>query len=551
MGFDIPPPGLPTGVSATIPFALYCDGTTYQNLMTVQVGPNAPPGPLSIPLRGTTSTGTVCTATATVQIAEVISVVWDEFSVFNTPLDTCPNNGGKRIFPDWLEPDESIGVIQRQVNLRAQISPVIEGCMVQFRSWDVDDPFDQNNSSMSNVSVIDANTSGPDNRPVGGPDSGVSQWSDAADSSGVAQKTLVISMQPGNNYRAGASTRAGKLAAVTQAQADSGIPPQGVRFSQMLTVWRKLNVEVDSMDSEPLTTAGRSPDWDDFDAIFLTHGASTTMFTGRGLTTPLGQLAGLGPDHYEGGVLVYSLPTRIFPVLHDLANFDTQLQMYRVTITADGTVSPQDELTYLSSIAIIRDDDQFAQQLPLPYQVAGDAFIQSAYGRAYIQIQQQDSLNPRPLVPFDTNLSDIELMSGDGYDDFQDTLSQNAFWTSLVIMAYQPAELADADPDPWIGMNNTGGADNPAYDPAFGFGTTINDSDNASVIFIEVHRDIGSRTENDLSHTIAHEIGHASSFTGNEDDDHNEGGLMSPGAPSSQCCFSAQSLTRFRSVTKW
>ena len=380
MGFDIAPPGLPTGVTATMPFSFYCNGTTYQNLMTIQVGPNAPPGPLTIPIRGTTSTGTVCTATATVQIAEVISVVWDEFSVFNTPLDTCPHNGGKRIFPDWLEPDNIIGVIQRQVNVRAQISPVIEGCMVEFRSWDVDDPFDHNNPSMPNVSLIDGNASGPDNRPVGGPDSGVGQWSDPADSSGVAQKTLVISMQPGNNYRAGASTRPGKLAAVTQAQADANAPPQGVRFTPMLTVWRKLHVEVDSMGAEPGTQIGRNPDWDRVVVESVTENQTTTVFRVRGLTQPTGQLASGEEDHYEGGSLaVPGLSQNQFV----LGSIDVFLGgFFRADITTQGTLTPTESTAAVGQIAMLYDDDAPGDALPFFYPLNQDQFIKGAYRQA-------------------------------------------------------------------------------------------------------------------------------------------------------------------------
>ncbi len=108
----------------------------------------------------------------------------------------------------------------------------------------MDDPFDQNNSGMPNVSVIDGDTIGPDNR---GSDPGVVTGTGTTDVNGEARFTVTVSMQPGNNYRAGASVVQIAINATTQAQADTNSPPQNVLFTNMLTVWRKLWVERDTM----------------------------------------------------------------------------------------------------------------------------------------------------------------------------------------------------------------------------------------------------------------------------------------------------------------
>jgi hypothetical protein len=152
---------------------------------------------------------------------------------------------------------------------------------------------------------------------------------------------------------------------------------------------------------------------------------------------------------------------------------------------------------------------------------------------------------------FDLELSDSEVSAGVGYDNSQDIFSQNAYWTSLVIIAYQPGTSTDGDPDPVTGPNNSGPATNPNYDIGFDFGVTPEDSDNASVIFLEVHRDIGTWAGKTLPHTIAHEVGHSAGPPNNGDDEHNEGGLMSAGAPVSECCFTGQTLRRFRESVKW
>ncbi|UCC31910.1 MAG: hypothetical protein JSU86_06455, partial [Phycisphaerales bacterium] len=67
----------------------------------------------------------------------------------NLPIDDDTiNNGGRRIFPGKASSDDAFSGIRNKVPLVATISPVVEGCTVHFKVWDVDDPFDQNNPNM-------------------------------------------------------------------------------------------------------------------------------------------------------------------------------------------------------------------------------------------------------------------------------------------------------------------------------------------------------------------------------------------------------------------
>ena len=90
------------------------------------------------------------------------------------------------------------------VGLFSATKRTIAGQTVYFKVWDVDDPFDQLNPGMVNVDVIDNNTTGPDNR---GTEALILPWAASATTGadGRACVTFTVSMQPGNNYRAGAS----------------------------------------------------------------------------------------------------------------------------------------------------------------------------------------------------------------------------------------------------------------------------------------------------------------------------------------------------------
>ena len=104
---------------------------------------------------------------------------------------------------------------------------------------------------------------GPDNRPAG---ESFPPYTRTTDAAGKASVTITVTMQPGNNYRAAAALTPAAIGQATQAAADSlsavfesptgdwrrngdfsSYYPCQTRWSPMLTVWRKLHVETDSM----------------------------------------------------------------------------------------------------------------------------------------------------------------------------------------------------------------------------------------------------------------------------------------------------------------
>jgi len=86
----------------------------------------------------------------------------------NPGLSRGPNNGGRRIFPDRISPDDEQGAERRLVDLVAKVEPPASGVWVYFEGFDVDDPFDQlhgpnSTDPMPDVNLIDADTVGGDN----------------------------------------------------------------------------------------------------------------------------------------------------------------------------------------------------------------------------------------------------------------------------------------------------------------------------------------------------------------------------------------------------
>ena len=84
----------------------------------------------------------------------------------NLPLDTCPNNGGKRIFPGKKTLDDDLPERRRKVWVTAKMTRPISGVPVYFKSWDVDEPGTDEQPIDTN-----GNDSGGDNR--GSPNNGM------------------------------------------------------------------------------------------------------------------------------------------------------------------------------------------------------------------------------------------------------------------------------------------------------------------------------------------------------------------------------------------
>ncbi len=183
-----------------------------------------------------------------VTVVEVISV---EFEALDSPLDPNPGNGepdtatGLRIFPDRQTPADAIN--RSKVRVKATVDPPQEGCTVSFKSFDIDDP-------SSNTTPVDPNGSaGNDNR--GTPKIGaLSAPSAQTDTTGVAIADFTVTKQPGDNFKVVATGNGGDfLDSLTVDGVDikdaegNTLPTPQAKVTEMLTVWRRVHIEVDSM----------------------------------------------------------------------------------------------------------------------------------------------------------------------------------------------------------------------------------------------------------------------------------------------------------------
>lgn len=189
-----------------------------------------------------------------------------EFQTINSAItedNPVSLGGGQRIFPDKQTPTDNVN--RRIVRVSAQLAPAIDGqpvydpnVRVYFRNYDVDDPSidpiidPDGNVGNDNRDNVNGSTAGELSR-CAGYENGICYGT--TDSNGVATVDFTVTMQPGDNFVLAASTDRSYLAGVTEngtGLRDSGgneisMSSARARRTQMLSVWRRLHIEVDSM----------------------------------------------------------------------------------------------------------------------------------------------------------------------------------------------------------------------------------------------------------------------------------------------------------------
>jgi len=427
----------------------------------------------------------------------------------NTDLDANPNQGGgKRIFPDkQTYGDESPD--RRKVRVVATyIGPVLENRHVYFKSFDVDDP--------STSTVIDTNGNvGNDNHPPGA--GTLSPVEIVTDGDGKARVTLTVGMAPGDNYRVAASLDSTKVQEpyLTQTMADTDAPPPGVVFSPMLTVWRKLHVELDSMEAVLTSGAEQNQVVGTADSYAYNSGTNeTTVDLGQDLDDCWEEDKA---SHFENGSYTPSGASSYTP-LRTIGHYGDD------DLVVQGNCS-------LSKDYVLRDDDSFTLLPRLP----DTGLLNSVFDDCYI-LCVNDAPGSNDDVPFKRNLGGQTTNSADvlaAADIGSDSYEADDYWAAYILSGYQLGYDYDRDPDAEGGP--AGGTDQDHYQ--------------ASVVVLENIRDAATYVPGlDATileqQTVVHEIGHQILESGA----HTPATIMNALLPvqSSQCKFSDADIHSIR-----
>lgn len=373
-----------------------------------------------------------------------------------SPLDANPAGaGGLRVFPEKQTPTDSS--IYDRVKVVARLNKPIAGVGISFSWYDMDDP------SSDNLAVDSNGSAGQDNR---GDHQYLKFFSDlVTDANGEARLVMKLAKQPGDNLRFSAS--AVGSTATAQSNVMKTVVSSGIELTvngralpvssttstlapllatPMLTTWRRLHIERDSMgmvanNFETRTVTG----------VTLTHVGWVVELGGRALYD----------QRFEGGRVVLSggpLGTISVPILVSSAH--TVLVQSGVSAAWIGSsvkLYDDDDMNFNDGASM---DGDTGEDVPMPdigWMQDSDDPLRNKFARAFI-IPTYDLGRGDGALPFFLNMpksdstvsysSDAEFLSVAKFDNFA-LRNDPDFWAVYLLGAYQSP--IDYDRDPSVG----------------------------------------------------------------------------------------------------
>lgn len=310
------------------------------------------------------------------EVFTVFAISTIEYVNINSPLDDHPTYSvfgcgsqaacGKRIYPDRQFRDDTTS--RRRVRVRATLTSPISGQSIYFRSLDLDDP-------SSNDTAVDKDGAGAaDNRgntPNGilsavGANGTTNTHTGTTNGSGVAEADFLVTMNPGDNFMVAASGNQTVVNGITASgitlkdSVNNTLPTATAKSTLMVTVWRRLNLEVDNM-GEVL---------DGSNSIVGITG--TGFLSGGNTVVPLGTT--LDDGRFESGkIWIDDTPY-------------TVISSTTTTVTLPGTLNPG---KLANQFFLLYDDDNYDSTGPLE----GDENQTSIETRTALE-KMQSSDNP-------------------------------------------------------------------------------------------------------------------------------------------------------------
>lgn len=415
---------------------------------------------------------------------DVVSVEWLPLTD-NAPLEDNPGNGkpntayGKRIFPEAVSivPVDAHAEQRDKVLVRAKISVKQAGLKVHFKCFDVDDP------SLDAPYDTTAGPDGDDNRffvmnQMSSPDALTIL---AADGEAYATVQCRVLNVPGANFRVAAAASAFALKGLTVKHSDTGTNAglvtgndeqpalPDVKLTPLLTVWRRLHVEVDSMGTVAGNTitgqiVGRNPGQENNTSVVATD-----------------QVLEDDADRFENGRLKDSA-NKEFVVL--ASTIDPLVLTVRNQL--DGSSPAVGAFTLV-------DDDKLKDGDDVPSPLL--TVLVSKFRPAYIEVlldKGGDPTSETTTAPFLLNLNNDSVEYLESIATLSRTVqSTNEFWTTHCIGAFQPPRPNDSDPNI---SPTTGYGGISSRKTAFSFYETINEG--------------SGYTQEQQATLLVHEIGH-------------------------------------------
>jgi hypothetical protein len=311
----------------------------------------------------------------------------------------------------------------------------------------------------------------------------------------------------------------------------TGLHPQ-IKRSPILTTWRKLHLELDSMASgldNPVSDKNIDDTW------------NNTPHTGESGAEINGWNTDRDEGQYEGGELTVSgVPP--FEII-----FDDKRLLFDDTVYVIGNICP-----YENQSASFTDDDV----CPLPRKVDW-SLMNSKFNPAYVQAVEEDGVYD-PDATFIVNVGNSEDNANDAGLPVRNRTTSEGYWMVQVLSCHQGVRPSDFDPDVWYHWHSDSNFEWGDTDPAlFGQSPTggVGEGYNISNVFLETIRDYAAYnawfasthppysffTASQIEQTtVVHEVGRIFGC------DTLDGGIMQDGAEDPALNFTAVSLDKIR-----
>jgi hypothetical protein len=442
----------------------------------------------------------------------VVSVANVELLAIDSPLDSNPNaGGGLRVFPDKVSPSDSAN--RRRVRIRATLTAAVPDISVYFRSFDFDDPSTDATAVDSNGSSPNDNRGSPRNGTLySGSSSTTGILGTFSNSSGLAEVELEVTLHPGDNFGVAVAVRGAVISGISVGASGTSLvdgsgnslPTVRGKATQMLTVWRRLHIEVDSMAAVTgnmaqglMTSSVPNPLLNRSDVVVNTA---------------------LDFRRFEGGVL--AIPgVGIFPVLiNGINNIGVQ---GLVPTSASGlpfVLVDDDDFNSDDSTAKDGDDAEDVDSLTTTFSLMQDSDdpAANAFAPAYIRPIYDgggNTSNDSGRVPFVLNVASgsVETQINLGHDS--EAAEGNDFWVVYMQVGYQGRPDADEDPN---GEGATGGTSvTYATGHTATSEATVPRGGPGSLVYMETMRDFGLLFPTTAApHEVGHQMGLADAPTG-------------------------------------
>lgn len=497
----------------------------------------------------------------------VFEPVTDEFieqQLARSEIDESTSFEGQRIFPDKKSPEDNVS--RKWVRVKSTISPAIRDVRVYFKNFDVDDP-------SSDINIDDTGNNGNDNREgriIGQPYPAsaagtLSAPSALTDANGIAFVYFSVTKQPGDNFVVSASADETYSIGIVingtglKDSTNNPLPTTKAKRTKLLTVWRKLHMEIDSMGmvennfitgfirtkGEDVSTTAKAVEFHPSKGLLEPNsyeetktGGTRLSFGGRMVVAGLNSLQVLDNTHISpsqgmpGGqrITVQSLSGSVFlRPNHPFKLFDDD-----DFNDSDGDDKDGDNG---EDVELLNDT--------LSHMQTSNNVEQNAYAAAYIMPEyewaRERGIN-NSNVPFLLNSPcSINDCAAERLHINENRSSQalesDDFWIAYLLVSYQGDESSDVDSTGFIGgfapnRNSNIRGNTDYYDPSLG----VAPGGIGAVIFVEAIRDYALKPlppslPGERSITLArtrtapHEVGHQFGL------DHNslreDGGIMS------------------------